>query len=73
MTTANSTCPVVPFFSTESAGFRTARYAIPLEQIPADFFADRPAPSRLMTCLLGSGSDRVRRRLPILLRSGSSR
>ncbi len=40
MTTVNSTRLVVPFFTTQSAGLLTARYAIPLEQIPADFFAD---------------------------------
>ena len=35
-----STRPVTPFYTTTAAGYRAARYALPLEQIPADFFAD---------------------------------
>lgn len=35
-----STRPLTPFYSTDAAGFRTARYAVSLDQIPADFFAD---------------------------------
>jgi hypothetical protein len=35
-----STHPVSPFYTTSAAGYRTARYALPLDQIPADFFAD---------------------------------
>lgn len=34
------TRPLTPFYITDAAGFRTARYAVSLDQIPADFFAD---------------------------------
>ena len=40
MTTLSATRPLTPFFMTSAAGFRAARYAVPLDQIPADFFAD---------------------------------
>jgi hypothetical protein len=35
-----STRPVTPFYTASAAGLRTARYCLPLDQIPADFFAD---------------------------------
>jgi len=40
MTTVADTKPLVPFYATTAAGFRIARYAVALDQIPADFFAD---------------------------------
>jgi len=41
MTTVHSTSPVAPFYSTVLAdGTHVARYALGLDQIPADFFAD---------------------------------
>ena len=41
MTTLASTRSTAPFYATLARdGSRVARYALPLEQIPADFFAD---------------------------------
>jgi hypothetical protein len=41
MTTVTSARSIVPFYDRTAAdGARITRYAIPLDQIPADFFAD---------------------------------
>jgi hypothetical protein len=40
MTTVSSTRPVAPFYVSNAAGYRAARYAVPLDQVPVDFFAD---------------------------------
>jgi len=40
MTTVTSTRSVAPFYVSDAAGYRAARYAVPLDQVPADFFAD---------------------------------
>jgi hypothetical protein len=41
MTTVASTCHIAPFYDRTAAdGSRITRYAVALDQIPADFFAD---------------------------------
>ena len=40
MTTVTSTRSVAPFYLSDAAGYRAARYAVSLDQVPVDFFAD---------------------------------
>ncbi|HEV8549657.1 MAG TPA: hypothetical protein VGQ57_11530 [Polyangiaceae bacterium] len=40
MTNLAATRSVVPFYLAAADGYRIARYAVALDQVPADFFAD---------------------------------